>query len=154
MADLQDDLALRVRQLERVVADLDTRLRQLESPTGDEAARDVTAPPPFGSEASAPDAAAAETALTTAGTLTLVGRTSVTLGGAFLLRALTESGRVPVAVGMSIGLAYALVWMAAAYRAGPDRRASAFFHGLTSLLIALPLLLEPVERMFEPGDGS
>ncbi len=52
--------------------------------------------------------------------LTLVGRTFVVLGGAYLLRALTESGTLPVTVGVTLGFAYAAIWLVAA-----DRTASA-----------------------------
>ena len=172
MPDLQDDIARRIHGLERAVAELQARLAELESQAGIEPRRvpaspdDRSAPPASGTsdwtdgDAEAPAAAGWEPvgidtsaigAASTAGALALIGRTSVVLGGAFLLRALTESGRVPVVVGVSIGFAYALVWLAAAYRAGPGRRASAFFHGLASLLIALPLLLEAVARFHAYG---
>jgi uncharacterized membrane protein len=48
--------------------------------------------------------------------LALVGRTLIVLGGAFLLRAITESGVVSPSVGVSLGLAYAVTWLLARIR--------------------------------------
>ena len=45
--------------------------------------------------------------------LTLAGRTLMVLGGAYLLRAITESGRLPASAGVVIGLGYALAWLGA-----------------------------------------
>jgi len=75
--------------------------------------------------------------------IVLVGRTCIVFGGAFLLRALTESGRVPSSTGVWLGLAYGLTWLIVADRA---RGASAMFHGITALLITLPLVLEAATR--------
>jgi hypothetical protein len=64
------------------------------------------------------------------------------LAGAYLLRALTESGTLPNAAGVALGLAYALAWTLAADRAGRARPLSAIFHGLASAMIAFPILWE------------
>jgi hypothetical protein len=71
--------------------------------------------------------------------LTPVGRSFMVLGGAFLLRALTDSGQLPTAGGVWLGLGYALIWLVLA-----DRGAglSGLFHGLTALVIGLPLIVE------------
>ena len=45
--------------------------------------------------------------------LTLAGRTLMVLGGAYLLRAITESGRLSASAGVLIGLGYALAWLGA-----------------------------------------
>ena len=78
--------------------------------------------------------------------LTLVGRTFLVFGGAYLLRALTESRWVPLSGGVLIGFAYASAWIGVADRAAIRRPASGVFHGLTSLLIACPLVLEASTR--------
>jgi hypothetical protein len=73
--------------------------------------------------------------------LGLAGRTCIVLGGAFLLRALTNSGQLPMAGGVWIGLAYAALWLVLASRtSGP----SSFFHGLAALLVGLPIVVEAV----------
>ena len=74
--------------------------------------------------------------------VSLVGRTFVVLGGAYLLRALTESGRLPSRGGVVLGLAYAIAWFGAADRAGVTRPLSGLFHGLAAVVISLPLLWE------------
>ena len=77
-----------------------------------------------------------------AGVVSLVGRTFVVLGGAYLLRALTETGRLPGRGGVALGLAYAVAWFGAADRAGVTRPLSGLFHGLAAVVISLPLLWE------------
>ena len=74
--------------------------------------------------------------------VSLVGRTFVVLGGAYLLRALTESGRLPGRGGVVLGLAYAVAWFGAADRAGLTRPLSGLFHGLAAVVISLPLIWE------------
>lgn len=91
-----------------------------------------------------PDAAGEEgERIGAAGTLSLIGRTLVVLGGAFLIRAITEAKLVPDQAGTALGLAYAIFWILAADRAARGERcASATFHGVASALIAYPLLGE------------
>lgn len=90
--------------------------------------------------------------------LTLTGRTLMVLGGAYLLRAITESGRLSASAGVVVGLGYALAWLGAADRAGVhgDRRLSGAFHGLTAVLIGVPLLLEASTRFrfLSPETGA
>jgi hypothetical protein len=78
--------------------------------------------------------------------LTLAGRTLLVFGGAYLLRALTDTGLLPRPGGVVLGLAYASAWIGVADRAALQRRTSRLFHGLAALLIACPLLLEASTR--------
>ena len=78
--------------------------------------------------------------------LTLAGRTLLVFGGAYLLRALTDTGLLPRPGGVVLGLAYASAWIGVADRAAVQRRTSSLFHGLASLMIACPLLLEASTR--------
>jgi hypothetical protein len=79
--------------------------------------------------------------------LSFVGRTFVALGGAYLLRALTDAAVVPVPQGVALGLAYAGGWLVLSDRAGAaHRHTSAAFHGLVAAIIAFPLLWESVTR--------
>jgi hypothetical protein len=82
------------------------------------------------------------------GTLaTLVGRTLLVLAGAFLLRALTESGTLSPGPGVLLGLAFASAWILMAARVGGQgRNLNATFHSLAFVLIALPLLFEAATR--------
>jgi len=54
-----------------------------------------------------------------------------------------------------VGLTYASAWMGAADRAAVRRPASGLFHGLASLVIACPLLLEASTRfgVLSPASG-
>ena len=78
--------------------------------------------------------------------LTLAGRTLLVFGGAYLLRALTDTGLLPRPGGVVLGLAYASAWIGVADHAAVQRRTSSLFHGLASLMIACPLLLEASTR--------
>lgn len=78
--------------------------------------------------------------------LTLAGRTFVILAGAYLLRAVTESGAVPQALGVGLGLAYACVWLAVADRAALRSRLSAVFYGACAAIVGLPLVWEAAMR--------
>jgi hypothetical protein len=78
---------------------------------------------------------------------TLLGRSFIILGGAFLLRALTDAGTLPPAVGVSVGLLYGLAWMASSARAARSAdRVRAIFDGATALIIGFPLLVEATFR--------
>jgi hypothetical protein len=86
---------------------------------------------------------------------TQIGRVLLIFGGAYLLRAITDFRFVPTTVGLAMGAAYALFWLFMAWRgaAKEDRRASAAFYGATSVLLALPLLVEASTR-FELLSGA
>jgi hypothetical protein len=69
------------------------------------------------------------------------------LGGAYLLRAVTETGALPPLAGIVAGLAYSGLWLLLADRAAAHgRRLSAVFHGVASAMIAYPLVWETTTR--------
>jgi len=87
------------------------------------------------------------------GSLTNLGRALIILGGAFLLRALTESGTWPPVAGVSMGLLYALTWLVTSTRAAAaGNRLRAIFDGGTALSIGFPLIVEAVVKfeLFSP----
>src|SRR4051795_4773246 len=104
----------RLSRIEATVADIERRLRAIEH-----------AAPVAIEEPDAPlvpiiqrDAAAE--------VLTMIGRTLVALGGAYLLRALSDSHTLPLPLGIALGFAYAALWLGAADRDGLyGRRTSA-----------------------------
>jgi hypothetical protein len=73
----------------------------------------------------------------------LLGRSILIVAGAFLLRALTDSGTLPPAIGFGLGVAYALAMILVADRAGArEDKAGAVVFGLTAVLVAYPFLVE------------
>jgi hypothetical protein len=73
----------------------------------------------------------------------LIGRTLIVLGGAFLIRFITESKTLPQFAGTIVGIAYALFWVLLAdYEARKTASESATFHGVSAALIGFPLLWE------------
>ena len=152
------DLESRVALLEGALGDVRARLAALEGRTAPLAvppAAPADTLPTFVAPASPPAALRAEAAAEgadegapVASALTLAGRTFLVLGGAFLLRTVTEAGRMPVSVGALLGLAYALAWIGLALRDGArGARTSAVVHGLTAALVAYPLVGEAATRM-------
>jgi hypothetical protein len=79
---------------------------------------------------------------------TYLGRVLLIFGGAYLLRAITDSGLLPIQAGIPIGASYALLWLFMAYRAAAheDRRTGATIYGAVSVLMSLPILVEAVTR--------
>jgi len=133
-------------RLEETVLGLEARVAQLEARVG-ETPRPVR-----------PDAAAVGEPVQgsvvpavggerdVAGLLSLAGRTLLVLGGAYVLRALTDGGTLPRGAGVALGLTYAAVWLGAAHRAGRERSTSATFHGGVGLAIGIPLVWEATTR--------
>ncbi len=77
----------------------------------------------------------------------LAGRLLLVLGGAYLLRALTGVEQVAVEVGATAGLAYGLIWLILADRAGrTGAKPAACWHGAATALIVFPLLWETSVR--------
>ena len=142
---MEDRLARIEARLERLTRDLEDvsrRLAALEGVARRGAASGRSAEPSNGIAAAPPAVPA-----TAATVLPLIGRLFLVLGGAWLLRALTEAGTLPVAWGVTAGLAYAAVWLAFADRAGAaGRRWSAEVHGVTAAIIAFPLVWEAATK--------
>ena len=138
MADRLEELQSAVRDLTGDLRRLEARVRQLEG-------RGATGP-----AAAEPDADAGTALAWLAlpqGTVGLVGRTLLVLAGAYVARALTDSGTVPAGVGVALGLAYAVFWQVRADReARAARRESAAFHAMASSLVAFPLVWEATAR--------
>jgi len=74
--------------------------------------------------------------------LPILGRCLLGLAGAYLLRALTESGTLTLQAGVAAGIFYAMGWLVWAARTPATRRVEAALHSLTSVLVLSPLLWE------------
>ncbi|MDO8502471.1 MAG: hypothetical protein Q7S20_11580 [Gemmatimonadaceae bacterium] len=87
--------------------------------------------------------------------LTLSGRSLIILGGAYLIRAITESRTLPAPAGVALGLAYAVLWILAAGRAaGKGLKGDATFHVVVATVIAFPLIYEATVRFHFLGHQS
>jgi hypothetical protein len=140
----------RLRAIEDALADVTRRLSRLEAsqPLVDsDAAGDTGASHTVTSAA----AVAAPGPRLPAGAASLAGRTIMVLGGAFLLRAITEAGSLPRSAGLTIGFVYGLAWFLAADRAATRDGFSALFHGVTALLITVAILWEATARFGAVG---
>ena len=78
--------------------------------------------------------------------LPLLGRALLGLAGAYLLRALTESGSLPPKAGIGIGLLYAMLWLVLAARTAAGEKLQTALHSLTSVLVISPLVWETTLR--------
>lgn len=79
--------------------------------------------------------------------MALMGRSVLILGGAFVLRALTESAVLPPIGGVAAGLIYAVAWILLAHRAaGRGKRGEALFDCASAAVIAYPLVWETTVR--------
>jgi len=124
------ELLARIQALEARVAALEA------APPEPEAVPPVRAGPPAGPEES----------LGGGTVLALAGRAFLILGGAFLIRSLTDSGTLPAAAGVALGLGYAALWALLAHRSA-TKGPWAAFQILAGLATALPLLWETTVRL-------
>ncbi len=75
--------------------------------------------------------------------LPLLGRTLLVVGGAFVLRAVTEAGLLGPALGSALAIVYAVAWLVMADRsAAKGATVSATWYGIAGTIIAYPLLWE------------
>lgn len=150
---MQDKLA----PIETALEVLSKQLQQLEGRVSQLEGRDhLAATPPIvespepaaiDTSAAAIDGAPASESHTVAHVLGLIGRTFLILCGAFLLRSLTDTGNMPLALGVVLGLTYAACWLFAADRgAGKGHPLSAILFGLASVVIAYPLIWEATTK--------
>ncbi len=146
---MDDRLAIleqRVRDLSGAVVSLERRLAALESRpaqgVGDGVSEAVAAPDVPGAGTTQ------QSDITLVTVLSLVGRTCLVLGGAYLLRALTDAGTLPRVGGTVLGVVYAVSWLGLAYRLDTTgRRLVAPFYGVATALIAFPILWEATVRV-------
>ncbi|HEY0594030.1 MAG TPA: hypothetical protein VGF40_19825 [Thermoanaerobaculia bacterium] len=128
-----------VTELEKAVARLEARVSALERAERVSFAASVDVPPPVAAESAVTDDRESQIAL--------IGRTVVVLGGAYLLRAITDMSVVPRPAGVALGLAYAIAWFVFADRsARAGASLGAAMHALGGVLIAYPLLFEATHR--------
>jgi hypothetical protein len=132
MDDLLDALARLTDRLDQ----LERRVSALERSSATDTFAPMTGEPASGTPA-------AEFALPQAGgVFPVLGKVMLGIAGAYLLRAVAESGSVPQVLVVALALAYAgmwLVWAARAATTAPFARAA---YAVTSALILAPMLWE------------
>jgi hypothetical protein len=152
MSDRVAELEAKVAELSESLKSAERRLSALERGLSPAAARRMRAslggPTTPGPEAKdATGAVLRHDAASLAGTVSLAGRTLLVLAGAFFLRGLTDTGRLPPWIGVGLGFVYAGIWVLLADRAAGARKLwSAGFHGGAAVTIGFPLLFETTAR--------
>ena len=145
------DLPVTLEQLSERVEALEQRVRDLE--------RGSTAP-----QSTAALSSAAETVPDSlpesspgehlTGTFLLLGKSMLGIAGAYLLRALAESGVLPVLLIAVVAIAYAIIWLVAASRASTQSRFASLLYASTSALILAPMLWELTMRFHALSPGA
>src|SRR5215212_6084 len=142
-----DLLASRVARVEEALRAVEQRMTDLEG------APRLEGGPPAESVAESVD----ESPEVPSFDFTLIGKSVLIVGGAYLLRALTEVGVVPQRAGVVLAFLYAMAWIAVAGRAlARGRRTVALFDAATAAMIAGSLLWEATTRfhVFAPAVAS
>ena len=78
--------------------------------------------------------------------LPILGGATLGFAGAYLLRAIAESGVIPAKLAFAVAVLYAVAWLLWAPRAHAGRRLATILYSLTAALILSPLLWEATVR--------
>ncbi len=132
------ELILQVQDLRQRVLKLEERLGTVAAP---KAPGPASAPLPAGFELPR-------------NTVPVLGRMLLAIAGAYVLRALTDWGALPVAAGVAIGLVYALAWLWVAARSPVEAKFAAAVSCATSVLIMAPLVWEATGRLKVMSSGT
>lgn len=127
-------------QLIDAIRDLQRRVTVLEQRSG---AGDDLDQPDTGSLL--PFEASEQVALP-AGTVAVLGKALLGIAGAYLLRALAESGSVATYIAVPVALVYAFTWLVGATRVATPSSLATATYGITAALILSPMLWETTVR--------
>lgn len=128
-------LAAEVRDLERRVRTLEARA--LETLTAEKAAAEPA--PVWSAVVSPPD-------WFSTGLVPVLGTAILGIGGAYLLRAIAESGILPRQAAVAAAVGYAALWLLRSMRQRPGREQAGVVYAATAGLILLPMLWEATVR--------
>ena len=134
-----EQLAQRVRELEQRVAALEG-VREAEQPRVAATLPPLERPKPPATWRGFPPAQRP------AGTVPVLGRAVLVFAGAYLFRALAESGVMPKTLVLVAAILYAAWWMVWAARRAPVHSFAGVTYATTSALILAPLLWESTVR--------
>lgn len=131
-------------ELRQQVRDLATRISRLENSF---MVREASLPPREAEPPARPeDPAILSQGPDTASILPVLGASLLGMAGAYLLRAIAESGALPSRVVLTLGTLYAVAWLLWAVRLRLESRVATMTYSLTSVLILSPLLWESTHR--------
>ena len=133
-----DDLPEVLTRLTTRIDALENRVAILEHPSGVPAALPSSAPLELPSASSIASSSFAHSGATFA----VLGRAMLGMAGAYLLRAVTESGSFPKLVAVALAIAYAVAWLIWAVRVPIGEWFASTIYAGTSALILAPMLWE------------
>lgn len=131
--------------LPEVLTRLNTRLNELESRVALlEHPSEVSAalPPPSPLESPSPAAIASSSFAQSGATFAVIGKAMLGMAGAYLLRAVAESGSFPKLATVALAIAYAGMWLLWAARVPAREWFASTTYAVTSTLILAPMLWE------------
>jgi len=145
MAQAVDGIASAVDQLSERVRELERRVSALEDP-----AAGSNYPRLTGTEIQEPRVRTPGRAFplldASGGAVPVLGKAVLGIAGAYLLRAIAESGTVPKLPVSLVAIVYAALWMVWAAKKHTTSRFAGVTYGITSALILSPLLWESTVR--------
>jgi hypothetical protein len=145
MAQAVDGIASAVDQLSERVRELERRVSALEDP-----AAGSNYPRLTGTEIQEPRVRAPGRASpfleASGGAVPVLGKAVLGIAGAYLLRAIAESGTIPKLPVSLVAIVYAALWMVWAAKKHATSRFAGVTYGITSALILSPLLWESTVR--------
>ncbi|MGO9086354.1 MAG: hypothetical protein ACLQBK_14095 [Candidatus Sulfotelmatobacter sp.] len=145
MAQAVDGIASTLEQLCERIQELERRVSTLEDPTAGSGFPRLT-----GTEIQEPRVRAPRRALSlvdaSGGAVPILGKAVLGIAGAYLLRAIAETGSIPKLPVLLVAIVYAALWMVWAARMHATSRFASVTYGITSALILSPLLWESTVR--------
>lgn len=148
MPQAVDSIASTVEQLSQRVRDLERRIAALEAQPAKPATAAPPAPEVLPLQRPKPPATwrGFPPVETPAGAVPVIGKAVLGIAGAYLLRAIAESGTLPKLPILLAGIIYACLWMVWAIRSHASYRFAGVAYAVTSALILSPLLWEATVR--------
>ncbi|MBL8179359.1 MAG: hypothetical protein JNK48_32070 [Bryobacterales bacterium] len=90
-----------------------------------------------------------------AGLAPVIGRALLGIAGAYLLRAVAESGMIPQLAAVAAGAVYALWWLLSSARLAAKGHMIAGAHAVTAVLVIYPMVWETTVRFHSlPAEGA
>jgi hypothetical protein len=142
----QEDIASVVQQLRQQVQQLEHRVATLEGSSPNHAPAVITALPPIAREKPPATWRGFPPARKQSGAIPVLGKAVLGIAGAYLLRAISESGALPRLPVLLIAIVYAAFWMLWAIRTSSTHRFASITYAITSAFILSPMLWEATVR--------